>query len=286
MKLVRILLLGVVLGAIILFMGCPEAEQMMGPVITDEPADTEPPTTVGEVKEPEEPTQATEEPTDPEQVVEQPKPEEPAVKPEEPVVTEPEPTQPEQPTTVEPDLVEPAEPEEPTPGPDPAEVTPVEVGSEYTFTLEGETYPGYNPSPGVQHILDTHPSAQLPHFEEAVRMEEVVDWVYRKVWMVYPDWETNPVSVDKMIAARRAVNAQFGLTQRLESTLISMYEEFLGYIPRSYYWWRVECFRLLLEHQEELRSDYYTIAEYDNLRFRFQESLEEGYIVGQTNPNN
>ena len=56
MKLVRILLLGVVLGAIILFTGCPEAEQMMGPVITDEPRDDpEPPTTVGEVKEPEEP---------------------------------------------------------------------------------------------------------------------------------------------------------------------------------------------------------------------------------------
>ena len=36
----------------LVFMGCPEAEQMMGPVVTDEPADTVPPTMVGAVKEP------------------------------------------------------------------------------------------------------------------------------------------------------------------------------------------------------------------------------------------
>ena len=57
--------------------GCPEAEQMMKPVISDEAKDTEPPTTVGEVKEPEKPTEPTEKPTEPE-VVERPtEPEEP-----------------------------------------------------------------------------------------------------------------------------------------------------------------------------------------------------------------
>ena len=80
--------------------GCPEAEQMVKPVIsTDEPpdtttlpTDTAPPTTVGEVKEPEEPAQPTEEPTEPEPVVEQPtEPEEPVEEPVEPEgSTEPE----------------------------------------------------------------------------------------------------------------------------------------------------------------------------------------------------
>ena len=196
----------------------------------------------------------------------------PVVEP--PIVTEPE------------DLVDTTPPVEPPSDPDPMEITPVEVGSEYTFTLEGEVYPGYNPSPGVQHVLDTHPSAQLPFFEEAVKMTEVSDWVYREVWTVYPDWETNPASVDKMVTARIAVKEQFGLTQRLDATFEQMYIDFLGYLPQSYYWFFVECFRLLLEHQKELRSDHYTIAEYDHLQYRFRESLEKGHIVGQINPNN
>ena len=83
----------------------------------------------------------------------------------------------------------------------------------YTFTLEGETYPGYNPSPKLQHILDTHPSAKLPHFLEAVQMVEVIDWTYRMVWKVYPDWRTNPVSVDKQVAARHKINAHFGMSR-------------------------------------------------------------------------
>ena len=78
---------------------------------------------------------------------------------------------------------------------------PVDLG--YTFTLEGLTYPGYNPSPGLQHILDTYPSAKLPHFLEAVQMVEVIDWVYRKAWTVYPDWRTNQTSFDKLEGAAR-----------------------------------------------------------------------------------
>ena len=76
MKLIHVLLLGIVLGAITFFTGCPEAEQMVGPVV----GTAEPPTTVGEVKEPV--VEPAEEPTKPEEppVVEQP--------------TEPEPTPP------------------------------------------------------------------------------------------------------------------------------------------------------------------------------------------------
>lgn len=158
------------------------------------------------------------------------------------------------------------------------EITLVEVGSEYTFTLEGETYPGYNPSPEVQRILDTHPSAQLPHFEEAVKMEEVVDWVYRKVWDVYPD------SVDKRVAARRRVKGQFGLTKAIDDTLFSEYFDFLGGHPESRYWFSVECFRLLMQHTEQLRTEYPAL-EYYAVWDQFKISLEKGYIVGQTNPN-
>ena len=191
---------------------------------------------------------------------------EPIVEP--PVVTEPEPI---------------AEPSEPTPAP--TEITLVEVGSEYTFTLEGETYPGYNPSPEVQRILNTHPSAQLPNFEEAVKMVEVVDWVYRKVWEVYPDWEDNPNSVDKRVAARDRVERQFGLTQKIWGTLFGMYFDFLGESdPESQYWFSVECYRLLLTYPERLRL-VYPESEYNELLRRFAESLEKGYIVGQTNPN-
>ena len=169
--------------------------------------------------------------------------------------------------------------EPPKPNPPSTEVTLVEVGSDYTFTLEGETYPGYNPSPEVQHILNTHPSAQLPHFEEAVKMTEVVDWVYRKVWEVYPD------DVDKRIATRIEVEAQFGLSQKIEQTLRGMYFDFLGGDPESYYWFYVECFRLLLQHAEQLRL-YYPEAKYAELQQYFKESLEKGHIAGQTNPNN
>ena len=195
------------------------------------------------------------------------------------IVAEPEPIV-EPPVVTEPAPI--AEPSEPTPAP--TEIKIVEVGSEYTFTLEGETYPGYNPSPEVQRILDTHPSAQLPHFEEAVKMEEVVDWVYRKVWDVYPDWKTNPASVDKMIAARRKVKGQFGLTKVIDDTLFGEYFDFLGGDPESRYWFSVECFRLLMQHTEQLRLAYPS-KEYHEVWDQFKISLEKGYIVGQTNPN-
>ena len=179
-------------------------------------------------------------------------------------------------------LIKPA-PSEPPP-PTTGEITLVEVGSDYTFTLEGLTYPGYNPSPTVQHILDTHPSAELPNFEEAVKMIEVVDWVYRKVWEVYPDWETNPASVDKMVAARDRVRRQFGLTEKIWGTLFGMYFDSLGEYPESSYWFFVECYRLLLTYPEQLQLAY-PESEYNELRRRFAESLEKGYIVGETNPN-
>lgn len=160
------------------------------------------------------------------------------------------------------------------------EVPLVEVGSEYTFTFEnGETYPGYNPSPGLQHILDTHPSAQLPFFEEAVKMVEVIDWVYlRSGEMYFPDWE-------RIVTARRQVEAQFGLTKVVENTLHAMYVRFLGYEPNSTYWSRVEQIRILLQNPEPLKTEM-TAKGMADIQRRFGESLEEGLIVGETNPNN
>ena len=140
------------------------------------------------------------------------------------------------------------EPSEPPIAVDPIEVTLVEIGSEYTFTLEGETYPGYNPSPKLQRILDTHPSTQLPHFAEAVRMIEVVDWVYRKIWVVYPN------NIDKRITTRTTVKGQFGLTKKIEDTLFGMYFDFLEGDPNSKYWFYVECFRLLYSTRKSCNS--------------------------------
>ena len=65
---------------------------------------------------------------------------------------------------------------EPVPEPisEPEPETPQGTATtDYTYNFEGEIYPGYDPTPKLQHILDTHPSAQLPFFEEAVRMVEV-----------------------------------------------------------------------------------------------------------------
>ena len=177
----------------------------------------------------------------------------------------------------EPPMVTEPEPPKPT-SPTSTEVTLVEVGSDYTFTLEGHTYPGYNPSPNLQYILDTHPSAKLPNFEEAVKMIEVVDWVYRKVWEVYPN------DIEKRGEARGKVSRQFGLTTDISGTLYGMYYDFLGHDPKSSYWLTVECLRLLLTYPENLRLSY-PGNEYEEILRRFEESLEEGYIVGQTNPN-
>ena len=160
------------------------------------------------------------------------------------------------------------EPEEPTQQPSKF----IDLG--YTFTLEGERYPGFNPSPGLQKILETHPSAKLPHFEEAVQMVEVMDWVYRRVWTVYPDWETT----NKDIEARDAVLAQFGLSQETTIILSSTYFRILdGPLPgHSQYWLIVEYLRLKLEHLK---------ANEDALFNLFNESISKGWIIGIVNPN-
>ena len=176
------------------------------------------------------------------------------------------------PVVPEPVVTEPTQPDvpvEPEPG-------------EYSFTIpNGETYPGYNPSPTLQEILNTHPSAKLPFFEEAVRMMEVVDWVYRRVWDLYPDWRTNPASLDKMVAARNAVRAQFGTGKRIWYELTRIYFNLpYGYIgrdapPHSMYWLSTEHLRLKLEYPDE--SD-------QELLNRFNKGKKN--VVGLVNPNN
>ena len=185
------------------------------------------------------------------------------------VVTTLEPTQPTEPQTPV-DTPPTTVPNEPTPG------GPVDLG--YTFTLEGLTYPGYNPSPGLQRILDIHPSAQLPHFLEAVQMTEVISWAYRKSWTVYPDLRTNQASVDKMVAARNTVLAQFGLSQATGVLLSRFYfKKPQGNLPgHSQYWLMTEYLRLKLENPEANR---------DQLLDLFIDSINNGWIVGTVNPN-
>lgn len=152
---------------------------------------------------------------------------------------------------------------------------------EYTFTLEGITYPGYNPPPRLLEILETHPSARLPYFEEAVKITEVVDWVYLMVWEIYPD------SVDKKVAARIAVEKQFGVDKYMSWTLDSMFYQSINYEPESYYWFTVEVMRLMLEHPH-LRWVYSGNSDPNAstlLREVFQESLDKGYIVVGPNPH-
>ena len=183
------------------------------------------------------------------------------------VVTTPEPQQPTEPQT--PVDTPPTVPDEPTPG------DPIDLG--YTFTLEGLTYPGYNPSPGLQHILDTHPSAKLPHFLEAVQMVEVIDWVYRKAWtVIYPG--RDQVSIDQIAAAHNAVNGHFGLPQGANVILPRIYfKKPQGSLPgHSRYWLGVEYLRLKLEHPE---------ADKDQLYNLFLNSVNNGLIVGIVNPN-
>ena len=186
-----------------------------------------------------------------------------------PVVTTPEPTQPTEPQT-------PVD-TTPTTGPDdPTSGDIVDLG--YTYTLEGETYPGYNPSPGLQHILDTHPSAKLPHFLEAVQMVEVIDWVVRKSWRVYPD--RDQASINQIGTAWTAVDAHFGLPEAIDVLLLRIYfKNPQGKIPpgHSLYWLIVEYLRLKLEHPK---------ANEDQLLFNlFVNSTNNGWIVGLTNPN-
>ena len=145
-----------------------------------------------------------------------------------------------------------------------------------TFTLNSKRYPGYNPSADLQHVLDTHPSAQLPFFEASVRAIEVIDWIYREVWAVYPD------NADSRSDARKRGLAKFGLTQGLTGELARIYFDLpVGYSdedvePHAKYWFTVEYLRLKLQYPR--KSDL-------ELLNRFQISVEKGYIVGTTNPN-
>ena len=60
-----VIVIGTLLTLLAVLTGCPEAQQMMKPVVT-EPEDTTPPVTVGEVKKPEEtPTTESEKPAEP-----------------------------------------------------------------------------------------------------------------------------------------------------------------------------------------------------------------------------
>lgn len=370
---------------VLVFTGCPEAEQMIAPVITDEQADTEPTTTVGEVKEPEE-TPATEpvatEPTEPEEpvpladttpptVVEvawysdwqmtQPLTSTSTVRPgdtiyttvtfselvthtiaddetarpalfivtdstttrykmlphgvsfqsgeakplhggtddylckytvpadivgtitlrvavettdtagntvaeesehiapfmviepivESPMITEPEPT-----VTLPPSYELPAGEEE-----------------DYTYTVEGEVYPGFNPSPRLQHILETHPSAELPYFLEAVKMTEVIDWAWERIWEAYPDDE-------EWSAATKDLFLHFGITfAGLPSLLHQTYYEIYPaeIMEASKYWYTVEYLRL---------KEVYPYTEFEELFEHYIESVKNGLIVGTRNPNN
>lgn len=150
-----------------------------------------------------------------------------------------------------------------------------EVGdTTYTFTFEdGTTYPGYNPPPKLQRILNTHPSAKLPFFEEAVKKVEVISWVYLMVWSVYPD------SVDKEVAARDRVLKQFDMTRGTLDRLTAIYFE----LPRNYahrdapkhtrYWFAVEYLRLQMQYPDEDRLSLYT---------HFQNSKHN--VIGLTGP--
>ena len=151
---------------------------------------------------------------------------------------------------------------------------------DYTSTLEGIPYPGYNPPPALQHILDTHPSANLPFFEEAVKKTEVIGWVFLMAWSVYPDWESNPDSFDKIGAAHNRVLTQFGMNSGILGILTGMYfnlppnYEGKDAPPHSQYWLVVEYLRLQMQHPG---------AGVDLLLVHFERSKHN--VVGLTNPH-
>ena len=170
------------------------------------------------------------------------------------VVPTPEPTEPQ--TSVDTQPTTPDEPTQPTaPQPRPPTVpipsTPVPTapqGADYSFEdgvyiVGGETYPGYNPSPKLQHILDTHPSARLPYFLEAVKMVEVIDWAYRKSWKMYPG-----IADEKsLIAIREAVLNHFGTSLAIGRIMSVYYFRTTELHPgHSKYWLTVEYLRLKL----------------------------------------
>ena len=145
------------------------------------------------------------------------------------------------------------------------------------YTVGGETYPGFNPSPKLQHTLNTHSSARLPYFLEAVKMVEVIDWVYRKSWKMYSDWERNQASADKLIATIEAVLNHFGTSLDIGRAMAALY---FGTAeippPHSKYWFSVEYLRFKLANPG---------ADVHRLLSLFSQSAEQKKIVGIENPN-
>lgn len=150
----------------------------------------------------------------------------------------------------------------------------------YTFTFDGHTYPGYNPSPNLQHILDTHPSAKLPHFLEAVQIVEVIDWVYRKTWEIYQETGNR----DVLGPATHAVERKFGQISDTDPDTIDtfhslrrMYEVIKGEPAYSLYWLSTEYSRQRLLHPD---------ASEDDIIDKVRESIKANKVIGVINPNN
>ena len=166
---------------------------------------------------------------------------------------------------------------------DPEPQVPVRrrVAPQYSFadgvyTVGEETYSGYNPSPGLQHILNTHPAAKLPHFLEAVKMAEVIDWAYRKSGELYSYLGSQP-DPDNLAVVRREILKQFGLSPDISIVMSAMvFRTDQIPPPHSRYWFSVEYLRLKLENPD---------ADMRRLLFLFGESDEQGRVVGITNPN-
>ena len=184
------------------------------------------------------------------------------------VVTTPEPTQLETPVQTPVETTPPTVPDQPTPQPNP---TAVQAG-EYTFSFDGHTYPGYNPSPKLQHILNTHPSAKLPFFEEAVKRVEVMSWTYRKSWELYI-----PGEEEKRGEVIKKVRMKFGMATTNGLTLRRAYFDTPpnGFPPlTSAYWFFVEYQRLSMQYPGK--------SEWEVLML-FKKNKES--VVGITNPN-
>ena len=194
------------------------------------------------------------------------------------------PTVPQTPTDTRPTV-----PDQPTPEPvipqRPVQQLKEFVDLGYTFTVEGETYPGFNPSLNLQRILVTHPSAKLPHFEEAVQMVEVINWAHQKS---YDLRHNGTIDTKTMEDIRIAVRHQFGYPGNFNDVTKLEFDMALLYFypdathvpdkfPRhSRYWFHVEFLRLRLQYPGESIKE--TMK-------RWTQSAKMGHIVGTTNPN-
>ena len=157
--------------------------------------------------------------------------------------------------------------------------TPVPMapqGADYsfeTFEVDGETYPGFNPSSKLQDVLDTHPAAKLPHFMEAVRMTEVLDWAYRKdasLWQAGREQEGREIW--------RKARAHLDILDVHKSALLIIYfaawEEDGEGLSGSAYWMFVEFLRLKLQCPDKSNRE---------ISHLFGESKNN--VVGIYNPN-